>query len=91
MLGRVIFGSDDDFQKHLALGVFPTLIRMQRQVSYFGDQDGLHGLMKVVNHEERYGEVLQILWEDRHEDYIPYKPFVDWPEVEDTEFKDLIQ
>ena len=52
MLGRVIFGPDDDFQKHQAQGALPALIRLQRQVSYFGDQEGLNGLMEHVGDDE---------------------------------------
>jgi len=32
-----------------------------------------------------------MLWEERTEDYIPYKSFSDWPDVNDAAFKDLIQ
>lgn len=90
MLGRVIFGPDDDFQKHQAQGALPALIRLQRQVSYFGDQEGLNGLMKHVSDEEVNCQVLGMLWGERIEDYIPYKPFSDWPGVDDAAFKDLI-
>lgn len=91
MLGRVIFGPDDDFQKHQAQGVFPALIRLQRQVSYFGDREGLNGLMKHVGDDEANCQILGMLWEDRNEDNIPYKPFSDWPDVGDAEFKDLVR
>ncbi|MCJ1254545.1 hypothetical protein MMC24_002360 [Lignoscripta atroalba] len=91
MLGRVIFEPDDDFQKHQAQGALPALIRLQRQVSYFGDQEGLNGLMKHVGDEEVNCEILRTLWEERTEDYIPYKPFSDWPDVSDAGFKDLVQ
>ncbi|KAL9127414.1 MAG: hypothetical protein Q9217_003710 [Psora testacea] len=91
VLGRVIFGPDDDFQKHQAQGALPALIRLQRQVSYFGDQEGLNGLMKHVGDEEVNCQVLRMLWEERTEDYIPYKPFSDWQNVSDPEFKDLIR
>ncbi|KAI1200349.1 kinase domain-containing protein [Nemania serpens] len=91
LLGRVIFGPDDDFRKHEAQGALPTFIRLQRQVSYFGTQDGLNGLMKHVGDEEVNCEVLRMLWEDRAADYIPYKPFSEWSDVDDADFKDVIQ
>jgi serine/threonine protein kinase len=91
VLGRVIFGPDDDFQKHQAQGALPALIRLQRQVSYFGDLEGLDGLMKHVGDDEINCQVLQMLWKERTEDYIPYQPFSDWPDVSDEAFKDLIR
>jgi hypothetical protein len=33
-------------------GALPALIRLQRQISYFGDKEGLNGLMKHVGDEE---------------------------------------
>ncbi|KAF1955119.1 kinase domain-containing protein [Byssothecium circinans] len=90
MLGRVIFGPDEDFKKHVAQGALPAIIRLQRQVSYFGDKDGLNGLMKHVGDEEVNCEVLGMLWEDRAADYHPYKPFAEWAEVDDEEFRDVV-
>jgi serine/threonine protein kinase len=57
---------------------------------YFGDQEGLDGLKAYLGDDEISLTVLNMLWEDRHEPYIPYKPFSDWHDVEDTAFKDLI-
>ncbi|KAJ9200660.1 hypothetical protein DTO021D3_2648 [Paecilomyces variotii] len=91
MLGRVIFGPDEDFQKHQAQGVLPTLIRLQRQVSYFGDQEGIDGLLEYIGDDETSCEVLQMLWEERLDENIPYKAFSEWPEVGDAEFKDFIK
>lgn len=91
MLGRVIFGPDDDFRKHEEQGALPVLIRLQRQVSYFGNREGLDGLMKHVGDEEVNREVLRMLWEERTEDYIPYQPFLNWPDIDDAVFRNLIQ
>lgn len=91
MLGRVIFGPDDDFQKHESQGALPAFIRLQRQVSYFGDKEGLNGLMKHVGDEEINRQILGMLWEERTEEHIPYKPFPTWPDINDILFKDLIQ
>lgn len=91
MLGRVIFGPDDDFRKHESQGALPAFIRLQRQVSYFGDKEGLNGLMKHVGDEEINCQILGMLWEERMEEHIPYKPFSTWPDVDDVSFKDLVQ
>lgn len=91
MLGRVIFGPDDDFRKHDSQGALPTFIRLQPQVSYFADKDALNGLMTHVGDEEVNCKILGMLWEERTEDHIPYKPFSTWSEVEDVSFKDLVQ
>ena len=52
LLGRVIFGPDDDFQKHLVQGALPEMIRLQRQVSYFGAQEGVDGLLKHIGDDD---------------------------------------
>ncbi|KAK2873708.1 hypothetical protein FQN49_002147 [Arthroderma sp. PD_2] len=91
MLGKVIFGADEDLTKHEAQGAFPHIIRLQRQVSYFGDRDGLNGLMTHVGDEEANRKVLGFLWDDRVADYHPYRPFSEWPGIVDDEFKDLIR
>lgn len=90
MLGRVILGPDDDFRLHESKGALPVFIRLQRQVSYFGERDGLNGLMKHVGDEEINCEILGMLWEERATDDIPYIPFSEWPDVDST-FKDLIR
>lgn len=91
MTGLIIFGMDDDFRKHQAQGALPAFIRLQRQVSYFGDSQGLNGLMKHIGNEEVNCQILQMLWEERLEDHISYRPFADWPDVKDDIFKDLIK
>ncbi|KFY25144.1 hypothetical protein V493_04808 [Pseudogymnoascus sp. VKM F-4281 (FW-2241)] len=91
LLGRVILGPDDNFKKHVAQGALPYLIRSQRQVSYFGDSEGVEGLMKHIGDDDVNCQVLRMLWEDRHEEYIPYKPFREWADVTDVVFKDLIR
>lgn len=91
MLGRVIFGPDEDFRKHQTQGALPALIRLQRQVSYFGDSEGINGLLKHITDDEISCQVLRMLWDGRSDEYIPYKPFCKWPEIVDPIFKDLIQ
>lgn len=91
ILGRVICGPDEDFAHHEAQGALPAMIRLQRQVSYFGDSEGLNGLMTHVGDEEVNCQVLSLLWEDRDQDGIPYKPFSEWSELCDEQFIDLIK
>jgi serine/threonine protein kinase len=90
MLGRVILGPDDDFKLHESKGAPPAFIRLQRQISYFSDRDGLNGLMKHVGDEEANCIIVGMLWDDRAADYIPYVPFSEWTDVDST-FKDLIR
>ncbi|KXG50057.1 uncharacterized protein PGRI_060240 [Penicillium griseofulvum] len=89
-LGRVIFGPDNDFQLHQAQGALPAFIRLQRQVSYFGDQQGISGLLRHISGNETNCHVLNMLWDGRTDENIPYKPFTEWPDVIDMAFKDLI-
>jgi serine/threonine protein kinase len=91
MLGQVIFAADDDLKKHESQGAFPHVIRLQRQVSYFGDREGLNGLMAHVGDEEVNSQILGFLWDDRAADYHSYRPFWEWPNVTDDSFKDLIR
>jgi serine/threonine protein kinase len=88
--GKVTCGPDEDFHTHESQGALPAMIRLQRQVSYFGDLESLRGLTKHVGDEDVNQEVLSMLWEDRNEDYIPYRPFSTWPEAEDYAFRDVI-
>jgi serine/threonine protein kinase len=71
-------------------GALPEMIRLQRQVSYFGDRQGINGLMKHTGDIETNLQVLSLLWDDRHAEYLPYKNFSEWPEVQDQVFIDLI-
>lgn len=99
MLNRVIFGLDADFHLHESKGALPIFIRLQRQVSYFGDEDGVNGLITHVGDQEAHCHILSMLWEDRHEEEIPYKPFATWRDVNNNDevvggdaaaFRDLV-
>jgi hypothetical protein len=90
MLGRVIFSINDDFNLHVSKGAFPSIIQLQRQVSYFRDKNGINGLMKHTGDDEMNLKVLSLLWEDRYADYLLYKHFSEWLEVKEESFKDLI-
>ncbi|KAJ8113983.1 hypothetical protein OPT61_g4029 [Boeremia exigua] len=90
VIGRVIFGPDADLQKREEQGALPDMIRLQRQVSYFGCEEGVEGLKAHLGGDEIGVKVLGMLSEDRFEPYIPYKPFMEWAEVEDEAFRDLV-
>lgn len=66
------------------------MIRLQRQVCYCGDQEGLDGLKTHLGDDEISLTILNMLWEDRHEPYILCRPFTEWEELKDTAFRDLI-
>lgn len=91
MLNRIILGVDEDFRLQESKGALPAFIRLQRQVSYFGDKEGVNGLMKHVGDEEVNCEILSMLWEGRTDEDIPYVPFEEWKDVDDDVFKDLIR
>ncbi|KAF2207789.1 hypothetical protein CERZMDRAFT_114971 [Cercospora zeae-maydis SCOH1-5] len=90
MLGRIKFGRDEDFEYHVSQGIEPGLIRLQRQRSYFGDEEGYRGLRRHFEDNEQFCQLLDAIWEDRTASYIPYQHFPTWPEVEDGDFKDVV-
>lgn len=90
MLGRVIFGIDDDFRFYESQGALPTMIRLQRQVSYFGNKEGINGLLKHIGDDEVNCQVQRMLWDERLDEYIPYKPFSQWEDHMEPEFRDFI-
>ncbi|PYH34418.1 putative calcium/calmodulin dependent protein kinase [Aspergillus neoniger CBS 115656] len=91
VLARVIFGIDDDFRFYESQGALPAMIRLQRQVSYFGDKEGINGLLKHIGNDEVNCQVLRMLWDERSEEYIPYKPFSQWEGHMEPVFRDLIR
>ncbi|KAL6158224.1 hypothetical protein ACJQWK_07989 [Exserohilum turcicum] len=90
VLGRAIFAPDADFETRIAQGVLPDLIHLQRQVSYFGDEDAIAGLEMHLGDDSFSRMILRMLWTDRWEPQIGYKQFGNWPEVEDMVFMDLV-
>ncbi|EUC45298.1 hypothetical protein COCMIDRAFT_5499 [Bipolaris oryzae ATCC 44560] len=90
ILGRIILGCDADFEFHESKGIPPICIRLPRQITYFGDQEGLNGLMKHFSDEETKREILGMHWKARMADNHPYVPFSEWTGVDST-FKDLIR
>lgn len=91
MLGREIFAEDKDFKFHVSQGVNPEFIRLQRQLSYFGDQDGVDGLLKHISDDYFHCQLVPMLWSERFDPRIPYKPFSEWPDSGNDAFKDLIR
>lgn len=90
MTGKVICGPDADFGKHVAQGELPAMVRLQRLVSYFGDREGLEGLMRHVGDEEVNLQVLELLWEDRQAEYHSYRRFETWEEVRDEGLREVV-
>jgi len=45
-----------------------------------------------VEKDEDHVKLLEMLWEDRHAEYHPFRQFLDWPEVQnlDEEFKHVV-
>ncbi len=82
VLGRIICGADENFHKHQTAVCPSVYIRLQRQVSYFGNEEGITGLLKHIAGEDVSCQVLRMLWEDRFEENIPY--FSEWAEVTDA-------
>ena len=90
VLGRVIFGPDEDMLKHTQQGALASVVGLQRQVSYFGDRDGINGLLTHVGDDELSLQVLSDLYDSKDDDDHGYKHFSIWPEVEDDAFRDLV-
>lgn len=82
---------DEDYEDFISQGAEPLATRLQRLVSYFGDGDGINGLLTHMGDNETSCEILSLLWERRGADYVPYKPFIEWPETQqDERIRDLI-
>ncbi|KAL1590755.1 hypothetical protein WHR41_00954 [Cladosporium halotolerans] len=90
MTGKIVCGPDADFDKHVARGALPAMIRLQRLVSYFGDREGLEGLVRHVGDEEVNLQVLELLWEDREAEYHSYRRFETWEEVRDEGLREVV-
>lgn len=84
VLKRVIFAVGDE---ELAEGEEPLSIILERQISYFADEDGLNGLLRYLG-DSPWREVLKVI-RDGFNKTNPRKPFSLWKNV-DADFKDLI-
>lgn len=90
VLGRVIFGPDEDMRKYTDQGALASMARLQRQVSYFGDRDGINGLLTHVGDDELSLQLLSNAYDGKDDDDLGYKHFSTWPEVKDDSFKYLV-
>lgn len=90
VLGRVIFGPDEDIRKYTDQGALASMVRLQRQVSYFGDREGINGLLTHVGDDELSMEFLSDFYDCKDDDDHGYTHFSTWPEVKDEELKDLV-
>lgn len=68
----------------------PDIIRLQRQMSFFGDEEGYMGLRNHVGDDERLCRLLDIMWKDRAAPCFSYKHFTAWPEFQDENFKEVM-
>ncbi|TAQ88176.1 hypothetical protein B7494_g3490 [Chlorociboria aeruginascens] len=84
VLKRVIFAVD---KEKLAEGEEILAVVLERQISYFADEDGLNGLLQHLG-DSPWCEVLQVI-RDGFNKTNPRKPFSLWKNI-DTDFKDLI-
>ena len=90
VLERVIFGVNEEVEKYASQGISPNIIRLHRQITYFGDEEGHQGLLKLLSNDEASSTVVKFLWGDREDEGdVPYRPFAKWPGVED-DFRDLV-
>lgn len=63
MTGKAICGPDEDFYKHESQGALPAMLRLQRQISYFGDSESVEGLVRHVGDEETNRQIITMLWD----------------------------
>ncbi|KAH8710021.1 kinase domain-containing protein [Phaeosphaeriaceae sp. PMI808] len=90
VLGRVIFGPDEDMRKYTDQGALAPMVRLQRQVSYFGDRDGINGLLTHVGDDELSLQLPSNAYDGKDDDDHGYKHFSTWPEVKDDTFQHLV-
>ncbi|OOF93083.1 hypothetical protein ASPCADRAFT_8030 [Aspergillus carbonarius ITEM 5010] len=81
---RVIFAVGDD---ELEEGVDPLAVVVERQVSYFADEDGLKGLLEYLR-DNPWVQVFEVIRDGFNKDN-PRRPFSLWSGV-DNDFKHLI-
>ncbi|KAI9688239.1 MAG: hypothetical protein M1822_001745 [Bathelium mastoideum] len=90
ILGHVIFGPDDDMRQYIDQGALASMVRLQRQISYFGDKDGINGLLTHVGDDEISFQLLSNAYDGKDDEDHGSKHFSTWPEVKDDVFKDLV-
>lgn len=81
---RVIFAVGED---ELSEGVDPLAIVIERQISYFADEDGLKEFLKYLG-DNPWVSVFEVIRDGFNKDN-PRRPFLLWKGVDD-DFKSLI-
>ncbi|KAH8425609.1 uncharacterized protein LDX57_003358 [Aspergillus melleus] len=81
---RVVFAVGED---ELDEGVDPLAVVIERQISYFADEEGLKGFLNYLG-DSPWTQVFEVIRDGFNEDN-PRKPFSLWSGV-DNDFKDLI-
>ncbi|KAK0925656.1 hypothetical protein LTR29_018015 [Friedmanniomyces endolithicus] len=84
----VIFAVDES---KLAEGVDKLAVVLERQISYFADEDGLSGLLRYLGDESPWYQIFQVIKGGFGKEQ-PRKPFALWegPNL-DEDFKDLVE
>lgn len=87
MTQLVIFAVDEP---KLADGVDKLAVVLERQISYFADEDGLNGFLKYLGDESPWHQIFRVIKGGFGKEQ-PRKPFALWegPNL-DPDFKDLI-
>ncbi|KAI2707642.1 hypothetical protein CBS147332_6700 [Penicillium roqueforti] len=81
---RIIFAVRED---ELEEGVDPIAVLIERQISYFADEDGLNGFLKHLG-DNPWVRVFEVTWDGLNQE-TPRQPFVLWNGVDD-DFKSLV-
>lgn len=82
---RVIFAVDEE---ELEEGVEPLAVVIERQISYFADEEGLNEFLKKLD-SNPWVSIFEVIRDGFNKDN-PRRPFSLWGGV-DEEFKDLIR
>lgn len=81
---RIIFAVQED---ELEEGIDPLAVVIERQISYFADEDGLNGFLKWLG-DNPWVRVFEVT-RDGFNKETPRKPFAFWKGVDD-DFKSLV-
>lgn len=67
-------------------GVDPLAIVLERQISYFADEDGLNGFLRRLDDNNPWIRVFEVI-QDGFNKENPRRPFSLWKGVDDEDFK----
>ena len=79
-------------ESELAEGVEKLAVVLERQISYFADEDGLNGLLQYLGSESEWLQIFQVI-KDGFGEAQPRKPFALWKGLnvdQEDLFKDLV-